>query len=66
MAVGATLTEARTSLGVTGILTELTFGDVDSNGIPRELLVLGRPFKLFGGGGVGKLFNVPPVIKKQK
>ena len=63
--MGATFTEARTSLGVTGILTELTFGDVDSNGIPRELLVLGRPFKLFGGGGVGKLFNVPPVIKKQ-
>lgn len=62
--MGATFTEARTSLGVTGILTELTFGDVDSNGIPRELLVLGRPFKLFGGG-VGKLFNVPPVTKKQ-
>ena len=59
------MTEARTSLGVTGILTEFTFGDVGSNGIPRELLALGRPFKLFGGG-VGKLFKVPPVVKKAK
>lgn len=59
VAVGATLIEARTSFGVTGMLTEFTLEDGESNGIPRELLA-GRPFKLFDG--VCKLVMVPPVV----
>ena len=51
--------EARTSLGVTGILTEFTLDDVESNGNPKELLP-GKPFKLFDGAG--KLLTVAPVV----
>ena len=61
--VGATLREARTSLGVTGILTEFTLDDVESNGIPKELLP-GQPFKLFDGAG--KLLTVAPVVTKSR
>ena len=55
--------EARTSLGVTGILTEFTLDDVKSNGIPKELLP-GKLFKLFDGAG--KLLTVPPVVSKSR
>ena len=63
VAVGATLIEARTSFGVTGMLTEFTLEDGESNGIPRVLLA-GRPFKLFDG--VCKLLMVPPVVRELK
>ena len=59
--VGATLIEACTSLGVTGILTEFTLVDAGSNGIPRELLA-GRPFKPLGG--VDRVLKELPVKKK--
>ena len=55
--------EARTSLGVTGILTEFTLDDVESNGIPKELLP-GKPFKLFDGAG--KLLTGAPVVRKSR
>ena len=55
--------EARTSLGVTEILTEFTLDDVESNGIPKKLLP-GKPFKLFDGAD--KLLTVPPVVSKSR
>lgn len=59
--VGATLREAWTSLGGTGILTEFTLEDGESNGIPRELLA-GRPFN--PPGVVDKVPNELPIDKK--
>ena len=59
--VGATLIEACTSLGGTGMLTEFTLEDAESNGIPRELLA-GRPFKPLGG--VDRELNEPPAKDK--
>ena len=56
--VGATLREACTSLGGTGILTEFTLADGESKGIPRELLA-GSPFNPLGG--VDKLLSELPV-----
>ena len=61
--VGATLREAWTSLGGTGILTEFTLEAGESNGIPRELLA-GRPFKLPGVDD--KVPNELPVDNKAK
>ena len=61
--VGATLIEARTSLGVTGMLTEFTVEDGESKGIPRVLLA-GRPFK--PPDGAGKLLNEPPAVEKSE
>lgn len=61
--VGATLREACTSLDGTGILTEVTLEDGESNGIPRELLA-GRPFKPLGV--VDKVPNELPVDGKAK
>ena len=40
-----------------------TLDDVESNGIPKELLP-GQPFKLFDGAG--KLLTVSPVFTKSR